>query len=290
VLHDFRPDVIFAHHAAFGGFIAAKLAAEMGVPWFVTDHAYDELESCRTNLSRHRHYQGILRTATQWFAVSERMHDIMVDVFPGVPSRTLHNGASMIDSEMLERPRSSDYLGTKMIFCANFFYRRKNIPLTVQAFDLVAEKHPTALFVLAGNGDTEPEVLDAIQRARHKSRIRFLGRLNHTDVLQHMCWADIFISIGAHEPFGVVFSESMMAGTPIIFASDAGIGDMAVSGIHGLGVEPGNLDAAAEALDTLLGDDQLRAEMGRNARQLALNGMTWEANARTLTSIMAEAL
>jgi glycosyltransferase involved in cell wall biosynthesis len=290
MLNDFRPEVIFAHHAAFGGYIASRLSAKSGVPWFVTDHDYLELESCRTNPLRWRHHRSVLRSVTQWFAVSERMRLIMSDLFPEIPSRTLYNGAESISPEMRCKPRPPEYASAKLVFSAGYFYRRKNVPVTVRAFDAVAAAHPESIFLLAGEGETESEVRLVIAGSRHRNRIRFLGPLDHSAIMQHMCWADVFISVGENEPFATVFSEAMMAGTPIIFGQDGGIADKARSGVHGIGVEPGDLKSSVAALDTLLSDDDRRRAMGRAARELAENELTWTANATALARIMAAAL
>jgi glycosyltransferase involved in cell wall biosynthesis len=97
-----------------------------------------------------------------------------------------------------------------------------------------------------------------------------------------MVWCDVFALIGANEPFGVVFSEAMMAGKPIIYASDGGISDLAVSGIHGLSVAPNDMESATAALDDLLGNPGAREQFGRSAAALAEDRLTWAQNAAQL--------
>jgi glycosyltransferase involved in cell wall biosynthesis len=104
-----------------------------------------------------------------------------------------------------------------------------------------------------------------------------------------MVWCDLFAHIGINEPFAPVFSEAMMAGKPIIFASDGGINDVARDGVHGLSVAPNDENAAAAALDRLLTDSALRNQLAASATELAHAKLTWPVNAQRLTDLFEAA-
>jgi len=290
IAESFSPDVIFAHHGQFSGFIASRLARRFKVPFFVSEHEFLDLESCTTNRHRKRHYLDIIAGISTWIAVCDRMSVTMNAVFPNTLTATVHNGADAIPHELRIRPRPPTLAGSLIVLCVAFFYKRKNVPLLVASFDQIAGRYPEALLVIIGDGDDRSAVAASIEAATHRSQVRLLGALGHRDVLQHMIWCDVFASIGDNEPVGIVFAEAMMAGKPIIYATDCGITGVVTDGVHGLGVKPGDRLSTCVALDRLLGDAGLRQRMGQSAVELADSRLTWTNNAKILIQMFQTAL
>ena len=98
--------------------------------------------------------------------------------------------------------------------------------------------------------------------------------------MQEMVWCDAFALIGWDEPFATVFIEAMSAGKPIVCANDGGITDAVRDGVHGRTVPPHDLPAATAALDALLLDETQRIRMGAAAQSLAVEHLSWDANAQ----------
>jgi glycosyltransferase involved in cell wall biosynthesis len=289
IARSFSPDVLFAHHGQFTGFVAARMAKQLKIPYFISEHDFSDVESCAKNHRRRRHYTETIDGIGMWIAVAKRMSATMRDIFPGVPIATVPNGADAIPGEILRRPRPPVIAQKVIVLCVAFFYERKNIPLLITAFDQIAGRHPEALLQVIGDGEDQPAVSAAAGAAAHPSQIQLLGKLPHADVLQHMAWCDLFANIAINEPYGVVFAEAMMAGKPIIYATDGGITDVVTDGVHGLGVAPGDRQSASVALDRLLDDAALRRRMGLAASELAESRLTWTHNAQTMIQLFQAA-
>jgi glycosyltransferase involved in cell wall biosynthesis len=285
----FAPDVVLAHHAQIGGYMARRVAARLSVPFFIVDHDFAEIEQCATSASRRRHYRSALAGVGQWIAVSNRMRESMARIFPNIASCTVYNGGADIPAEVLRAPRPPADRTFTVVLSACFLYKRKRVPLLVRAFDRVATAHPEALLILIGDGEDHPAVAAAVAQAGARGRIRFLGGLNHRDTLQQMVWCDVFANVGVDEPFGVVLAEAMSAGKPIVWCKDGGMSDLAVDGTHGLSVEPDSESAIAQALDRLLSQPAARTRMAEAARALAHTRLTWSLNAAQLVSLFRAA-
>jgi len=286
---DYAPDIIYAHHAQLAGFIAAHAARMLEIPFFITEHDFDEIDSCADNEPRRNFYRGVIQGIAGWIAVADRLRASMNRIFPGVPAVTIHNGAEPVPREMAAVPRPASWAGRVVILCVTFMYKRKNVPLLIEAFDSIAGRHPDALLAIGGDGDDMPAVRAALDRAGHRSQIVLLGRLRHREVMQHMAWSDVFALIGGDEPFATVFSEAMSAGKPIVYAADGGITDVVRDGVQGVSVEPGNRQSAITALERLLSDPEERARLGRGAAELSLQ-LTWAQNARNVASLFESSL
>ena len=82
------------------------------------------------------------------------------------------------------------------------------------------------------------------------------------------CLFGVLPSVWA-EPFGTVVCEAMSRGKPVIGTAPGGHTDMIVHGESGFLIAPGDVDALADAMQSLISDDELRERMGRSARARA---------------------
>lgn len=104
-------------------------------------------------------------------------------------------------------------------------------------------------------------------------RVRFLGRLSDRQlkVAFHAC--DVFVLPSTHpsEAFGIVQLEAMVCGKPVVNTRlPTGVPYVSLERVTGLTVEPGNPEALARAVNTLLHDGELRRIYGENGRQRVL--------------------
>lgn len=286
----FRPDVIYAHHTQVNGYLAWEIHRRTGLPYVITDHDLGEIEACRQHPDRRRFFTPIVKSAFRMVAVASRMERLMNELFHGLNTVTVHNGSDPSSLSLLTRPRPP-LLGSRLIvFCACAFYERKGVPLLVRAFARIAKSFPDAILRIGGDGDTRPQVEQAIRDIGVSDRVQLLGELRHDDVIQEMAWADLFVLPGWDEPFGVVFAEALSTGCPIVYASDGGISDVVVSGVHGLSVEPRSEDSLVSALTALLSDEPRRKAMGIAARELFEQRLLWDHNAIRMRTIFGEAI
>jgi len=86
--------------------------------------------------------------------------------------------------------------------------------------------------------------------------------------------ADVFVFPTLIEGMGLVVVEAMASGLPVITTPN-GPGDIVRDGVDGFLVPPRDVDAIEEKLKLLGKSEELRAEMGRNARQRAQE-FTWK--------------
>jgi len=282
-----RPDVVYAHHTQVNGYLAWRINRVTGLPYVITDHDFGEIESCRHHPARYRFFRPIVEGASSVIAVASRMEQLMAGLFPRAHALTVHNGADPPHQDAFLRQRPAELASRRILFCACAFYERKGIPLLVRAFARTAAAFPDAILRIAGDGETRPQIEKAIQETGIGSRVQLLGRLRHEDVLQEMIWADVFVLPGWDEPFATAFTEALSACCPIVYASDGGITDVAVSGKHGLAVEPRSEDSLVSALSSLLGDDALRQTMAKASHELFRDRLLWDYNALRMRSIFA---
>ncbi len=280
-IETYQPDVIFCHHSLPNGWLATQLLASINrhIPLFVLDHDYDEIADCHQYPQRKAAMQAVAQRADKLLAVSHRMEKDMQQLFPCANTMTLHNGIALPPPALKQHPRPLEIAQRKVILTCALFVKRKGIPLLIEAFHRIRDRHPNALLRIVGDGPEMERIKQTIDQLHAHQQVQLLGKLSHDEVLQEMSWADCFALVGWNEPFATVYLEAMAAGKPILCCDDGGINDVIATNVHGCVVPPRQVEATAQALNRLLSDDTERIEMGLHARQLIEQTLTWDAKA-----------
>jgi glycosyltransferase involved in cell wall biosynthesis len=128
-----------------------------------------------------------------------------------------HVLAPTVDREMF-RPQAGkrDIKNPKVIFTADLNDQRKGGDLLIRAFNLVHKEMPNARLQLAGpiGFGLEHKLSLLTAEAIHNVEVLGTGSLASLPTLYASASATVLPSIG--EPFGMVLTESLSAGTPVV--------------------------------------------------------------------------
>ena len=100
---------------------------------------------------------------------------------------------------------------------------------------------------------------------------------------------DIFICTSRVESYPRVILEAMAYGLPIVTTPVFGVREQVTPGVNGLFYEPGDLAGLRDALDRLLTDGALRAELAANAKPVLATLTSFEEMVAGYGSIFVEA-
>jgi glycosyltransferase involved in cell wall biosynthesis len=79
--------------------------------------------------------------------------------------------------------------------------------------------------------------------------------------------ADLFVFPTENEAFGLSLVEAMACGLPAVTTKVGGLGDYVADGINARVIEPGDVHGLVAAIEALLDDPVLAANLGRAARE-----------------------
>lgn len=181
-------------------------------------------------------------------------------------------------------PRTGGTVG----FVGRFGEPRKGMPVLLAALRTVARTRPDLRLLVVGHGDAA-----ALRRAAGPalaSRIRVLGALGDEGKAAVLASVDVLCvpAIGG-ESFGIVLSEAMAAGTPVV-ASDIDAFRLVLDGGQaGVLVPAGSPAALSVALDDLFGDPERRAALAAAGRARAAM-WDWPVVARRVLQVYETAV
>jgi glycosyltransferase involved in cell wall biosynthesis len=99
--------------------------------------------------------------------------------------------------------------------------------------------------------------------------VEFRGHVRN--VYEFLAGVDVAVHAAIEpEPFGRVAAEAMLAGLPNVVTMGGGPAEYIQHGVTGLHVARGDVDAMADAIETLLTSPEMRQQMGQAARDYAL--------------------
>lgn len=137
---------------------------------------------------------------------------------------------------------------------------------------------------IAGDGPHRASIERDVARLGLGSRVRLLGALSETAVLDLLRRADVFLlaSFGLGEAAPVAVMEAMACGLPVVCSRIGGTGDMIADGVDGLLVPQRDVTAIAAAIAHLDADPDLRRSLGAAARRAAVTRFDYRALAGRL--------
>jgi phosphatidylinositol alpha-mannosyltransferase len=156
--------------------------------------------------------------------------------------------------------------GTKLLFVGRLD-ERKGFAQAVAAFGLLARTRPVRL-VVAGDGPARSAVEEL--PIRFRASVSMLGHVANEDLPPIYAACDVFLAPNTGgESFGMVLTEAMAAGLPVVATDIPGFDEVMTVGVDGLVVPPRDPEALAGAVGRILDDPALSQRLVADARTRA---------------------
>jgi glycogen synthase len=268
VKRSFAPDLV--HVSSFDGSVLFHLRTTAAHPAtvLVTAHgcSYPRFGEPDTVLG------GLLRSADWVNGVSAA---VLAEVRRRVPeiaprSSVVHNSmpAPSLPPEALpfDPPR---------LLCLGRLIPRKGFDLALEAISRLRARYPALRALVAGEGPARAELDTEARVLGVADLVEFVGWVSPADVPSLVNRATVVIVPSWQEPFGVVALEAALMARPVVAARVGGLPEVVAHRRTGLLFEKGDVEALAASIGFLLERPAEAGEMGKAARERALNVFDW---------------
>jgi phosphatidylinositol alpha-1,6-mannosyltransferase len=167
---------------------------------------------------------------------------------------------------------------------------KKGIDLALQAFARIQQKHRDAFFRIVGSGTDKPRLQQLARSLGLEQCTLFEENLTDEELASRYRDCELFVLPSGQEGFGIVFLEAMRFAKPCIGGNAGGTPDVVVDGETGYLVPYGDIDAIERALESLLGDAELRRRMGQAGRRRLEEQFTFDRFRKRLGGYLSELL
>lgn len=277
-------DVIHAHD--WMTFLAGASAARVsGCPLVLHVHAceYDRAGDRADKRIVALEQRG-LDEADRVICVSEYTRGVIERNYKVDPAklRVVHNAVTQREQERtLHWNRTID--DPIVLFLGRITYQ-KGPDYFLEAAARVLKVLPRARFVLSGEGDMLPKMIERAAKLGIGANVHFTGFLEGEEVERMYAMADLYVMPSVSEPFGISSLEAMALDIPVIVSRQSGAAEV-LSGA--LKVDFWDVEDLAGKIIALLTMPSLRASLLEEGRG-EVRRMRWEERGRSLREIYQE--
>jgi glycosyltransferase involved in cell wall biosynthesis len=163
--------------------------------------------------------------------------------------------------------------GLPLILAVGRLVEKKGFDQLIHACaTLLQRKVPFRCVIVGEDGSAREPLLKLIDHLGLADRVRLKGAVTQDQLRDIYRDAHVFtlpcqiMEDGDRDGFPNVLAEAMAMGVPVVSTAISGIPEMIDDGVHGLLVAPRDPQALAQALQRVLGDAALHAQLAREAR------------------------
>jgi phosphatidylinositol alpha-mannosyltransferase len=226
--------------------------------------------------------QPFLEKITGRIAVSELARQVQVEHLGG-DAVIIPNG---VDVQFFARatplpgyPRAGGTIG----FIGRYDEPRKGMSVLLDALRLLVPTRPDLQLLVAGGGDEKDLREDAGPELA--GTLRLLGRVSDEDKAAMLRSVDIYCAPNTGgESFGIILTEAMSAGAPVVASDLDAFRRVLDGGIAGVLARVGDAPALADALARVLDDPGRRALLAAQGRRVVAS-YDWPVVAATVVKV-----
>lgn len=240
----FQPDIVHSQHPFLLGMTAMRLARYLDLPLFFTHHTLYE---------NYTHYVPgdsaamecfVIELATRYanltdqvFAPSESIREILqqrgvtkpIAVIPtGVRPENFASGDGRAQRQLLGIPEKDFVIGH-----LGRLAPEKNLEFLAQAVADFLRGRPQAHFILIGTGPLKDNIRKIFARAGVEEQFHQLGILQKQELADALHAMDVFAFSSESETQGMVVTEAMAAGLPVVALDAPGVRDVVKDRVNG---------------------------------------------------------
>ena len=165
----------------------------------------------------------------------------------------------------------------------------KLVPLGVEAFAKVHNRHPESRLHILGDGEDKGKILGLIEKYQLKDAVVLHGRVSHDEALKIMSGVCAVMITSAREQGSYVMLEAMVLKRPIICFKTSGMAVM-VTDKTGIFIDIESPDKAindfANAATKMLEDRNFSHQMGENGYRRIIEDLTYSNKMKKLDGIL----
>ena len=273
LLRRLRPDVVNVHYFSYPSAYALLAARSVDVPAVLSFHGSDVPASP---------YPSTYSWAARWgcglsdgiVCCSSNLRSYLVrdlrDVERDRPT-VIYSGIDVPSNPTAARSKDQE----PFVLLSARLVEKKGVSVAIEAMKLLHESRPDAKLVIAGTGPLDDVLRKLARSLGVADRIEFAGSIPH-NVLADMLRQALFVIVPSHwEAFGMVALEAMAAGKAVVGSRNGGMAEIIVNGHTGLLVPPGEPEALAAAMSTLIENPDLAQTFGAEGRRRASDTFSW---------------
>ncbi|MHC4662401.1 MAG: glycosyltransferase [Planctomycetota bacterium] len=262
-----RVSAVFAHWAIPTGAIAAAASCLFLRPFVLMVHGSDIHDYAERSIVFRSAVGFAVRRAKHVFAASKDLERKLVGFYDKKPGSVTYAPCGVADDfdsppsklearEILSLPKNA-----RVISYVGDLITEKGVTELAEATVKVMKSRDNVHLLVAGEGPLQPRMEKILGEAGFAENLHMAGNVPNDRVPAYIAASDVFClpSYGEGSPLTVM--EALTVRRPIVATRVGGIPELVRDGWNGILVEPRSSDALADALETVLYDEDIMARL-----------------------------
>ena len=297
ILNELEIDIIHSQHPNLLGWAAKKWAKKKNVPLVFTWH---------TLYDRYAHYAPLIPSKlAAWWTIRNSVNyankaDQVIVPTPsvggiirkwGVENSNMSSMPTGVDEGLYQNPDGKvireKYAvgdGEKLLLTVSRLTVEKNVSFLISSLIPLIKNSHDLKFLIVGDGDQKNSFENIVSSEGLNDKIFFSGIVDSSEMKNYYAAADIFVFASKSETQGMILSEAMFMGLPIVAVNATGSKDIVRNESTGILVEDNEKDFSAAVMG-LAQDENKRKEFSENAKRIAREEYTSDICARALVEV-----
>lgn len=302
IIKDLDLDVIHSQHPTLLGAAAARWAKKKNIPLVFTWHAlYDQYVHFAPLIPKKLAAWWIIRQAVKYADKCDAVvtpTDSVKEIIRswGVKNKNVISIPTGVEVGMYEDPekglvREEYNIKDDEIFILSVarISTEKNMEFLFEAVIQSLKKNKNAKFMQLGEGHLVTKLKEMVKQNGLEDRVIFAGLINKREIKNYYADADIFVYASKSETQGMIVSEAMYMGLPVVAVRAPGIKDQVQDSASGYLVEE-NLNEFDHALSRLITYGNLRKDFAEKSRSIARENYVPQVCAQKLLRVYEKAI
>jgi glycosyltransferase involved in cell wall biosynthesis len=283
-----RPDLWFSYHVYYKSpdWIGPTVAGRLGIPYVIAEGSHAPKRQNGPWQTGHAATTDALRSAQLLLAMTAFDRFCLEQLCPG----RVRDLKPFIDCAGLRAGTPTASPALRLVAAGMMRNERKRDSYFLLADALALLPKDSFSLEIAGDGRFRAEIELRFSAASKLGPVRFLGALEHQQLLALMSRSDVFAWPGIGEAYGITYLEAQACGLPVVACSNRGVTDVTRDGVTALLCPPDDPGALAAAIMKLASDQALRRRMSAAAHGFVHTERSLEHTSRLLRGYLAEVL
>ncbi|EKE20109.1 MAG: glycosyl transferase, group 1 [uncultured bacterium] len=303
ILNELEIDVVHCQHPNLLGWAGKRWAKKKNAPLIFTWHTlYDQYAHFAKGIVPEKiaawwtirnavnfansAYQVITPTLSvakiiKWWGVTnENISDIPTgideNVFKNANGKSIRKKYDIADDEIL-------------LVLVSRFTAEKNAEFLIKSVIFALKKNKKIKFLAGGDGYLLDSLKELIEKEGVADQVIFPGFIGNDVKKNYYDAGDIFVFASKSETQGMIISEALYMGLPVVAVSATGVKDLVTNQVDGLLVGE-NEEDFANAISRLVSDGELRKKFSDNGKRIAKRQYTSSVCAGKMLEIYQKAI
>jgi 1,2-diacylglycerol 3-alpha-glucosyltransferase len=286
IIGELKIDIIHAQHSNLLGGLAAKWAKKKNIPLVFTWHTlYDYYVHFAPLIPKKWALRWVINNAVNYANRADQIVTPTESVIPiiqkwGVTNKNITAIATGIEEKYYQNAdrnliRQKFHVKNDeiLLLLVSRLTQEKNIEFLFNSVIKVLKNNVKTKFLIAGDGNLSPKLKNIVLQNNLEDRILFEGIVSKENLKNYYAAGDIFVYTSKSETQGMIVSEAMYLGLPIVAVNAPGVSDLVRNNKNGFLVSE-NESEFSSAVQKLIDEKELRNKFSKESKKIARENFT----------------